>query len=123
MLGLNATAFLTCALVAFCATLAHAHARLTRAVPAAGDTIAISPPEIRLQFNEPMEARFSKITVEAKGGSLIAADPVSADPTDKKILVLRLTDVLRPGSYKVTWRVISLDTHKISGTFTFQIQP
>ena len=111
-----------CALASVCAGLAHSHARLTRSVPAADATTSVSPPEVRLQFNEPMEARFSKITVEAKGGKPIAADPVSADPADKKILVLKLKDVLQPGSYQVSWRVVSLDTHKISGGFTFQVK-
>ncbi len=113
---------LACALASVCVGLAHYHAQLTRSVPAADATPSVSPPEIRLQFNEAMEARFSKITVLAKGGKPIAAETVSADPADKKILVLKFKDVLQPGSYQVSWRVVSLDTHKISGSFTFQVK-
>lgn len=118
-----ATVMLVCALLSVCASLAHSHAQLTRSVPASGATTSASPPEIRLLFNEPMEARFSKITVSAQGGKPIAADPVISDPDDKRILVLKLRDVLQPGSYSVSWRVVSLDTHKIRGTFTFQVTP
>lgn len=117
------TAVLACALASIGAGLAHSHARLTNSMPAADATTWASPSEIRLQFDEPIEARFSKMTVETKGGRPIAADPVSTDPADKKILVLKLMEVVKPGSYKVSWRVISLDTHKISGTFTFHVKP
>jgi methionine-rich copper-binding protein CopC len=28
---------------------------------------------------------------------------------------------LRPGTYKVSWRVLSVDTHTTEGTFTFRV--
>ena len=85
----------------------------------------LQPPqtEIRLQFNEAIEARFSKIAIEAKGGTPIATELVSTDPADKKVLIIQLKAPLQPGAYEVTWRVVSVDTHKINGSFAFQVKP
>jgi methionine-rich copper-binding protein CopC len=30
---------------------------------------------------------------------------------------------MKAGAYKVSWRVISADTHKVKGSFTFQVRP
>jgi methionine-rich copper-binding protein CopC len=30
---------------------------------------------------------------------------------------------LKPGKYKVSWRVMSVDTHVTNGTFAFEIVP
>jgi methionine-rich copper-binding protein CopC len=30
---------------------------------------------------------------------------------------------LKPGKYKVAWRVTAIDTHVTSGTFTFDVAP
>ena len=30
---------------------------------------------------------------------------------------------LPPGSYKVIWRVLSVDTHRTEGNFTFRVGP
>jgi hypothetical protein len=47
----------------------------------------------------------------------------AADPNDKSALVVRFAEPLRPGTYKVNWRVISADTHKVKGSFSFQVRP
>nr|WP_280113455.1 copper resistance protein CopC [Methylobacterium nodulans] len=30
---------------------------------------------------------------------------------------------LPPGIYRVTWHVVSVDTHRTQGSFTFEIRP
>ena len=77
----------------------------------------------RPEFNEAIEGRFSKIAIEAKGGTPIATELVSTDPADKKVLIIKLKAPLQPGAYQVSWRVVSVDTHKINGSFAFQVKP
>jgi len=106
-----------------CAGLAEAHTHLKTSSPAAGATLANAPTEIRLQFHEAIEASVSHVSVETKAGQAVAAGAPAPDPGDKTALVLRLAEPLKPGAYKVSWRVISADTHKVKGSFTFQVRP
>jgi methionine-rich copper-binding protein CopC len=101
---------------------AEAHAHLKNSIPAASSKVA-SPNEIRLQFNEAMEPRFSQISIETMAGAPIPAEKVAGDPNDKTVLVLKLSQALKPGSYKVDWRAVAADTHKMHGSFTFEVQP
>ena len=89
MLRIAGIAVFASLLVGVHAGRVQAHARLTKSVPDAGATLAASPTEIRLQFNEAIEARFSKIAIEAKGGTPIATESVSTDPADKKVLIIQ----------------------------------
>jgi len=102
---------------------ALAHAQLKNTVPPAGATVATGPSEVRLQFNEAVEPRFSKISVELRGGKPIASEPPASDPADKATLIVKFAQPLPAGSYKVTWQAVSADTHKIKGSFTFQVRP
>jgi methionine-rich copper-binding protein CopC len=115
------------ALVAFVvlcfAGSAQAHTHLKTSSPAAGATLATTPTEIRLQFHEAIEASVSHVSVETNAGQAVADGAAARDPSDKTTLVLQLAEPLKPGAYKVTWRVISADTHKVKGSFTFQVRP
>ena len=101
----------------------QAHTHLKKSVPAAGATVATAPSEIRLQFDEGIEANISQVSVETDAGQPVTAGPAAPDPNDKTAVVLRLPEPLKAGAYKVSWRVISADTHKVKGSFTFQVRP
>jgi methionine-rich copper-binding protein CopC len=102
---------------------AKAHTHLKKSVPAAGANVATGPSEIRLQFDETVEPRFSKISVEAKGGKAVTSEPATSDPNDKMTLIVKFAQPLQAGSYMVNWQVVSADTHKVKGSFTFQVRP
>ena len=108
---------------AVAASAAFAHAQLQKAEPAVGGTVTASPKEIRLKFSEGVEPRFSSIALaDAKG----AAEPLgkpSLDPADNSVLVAPVSQTLKPGVYKVTWRAVSVDTHKTQGAFSFTVAP
>ena len=76
-----------------------------------------------MQFDEGIEANVSEVRVETNAGQPVAAGPATSDPNDKTAVVLRLPEPLKPGAYTVSWRVISADTHKLKGSFTFQVRP
>ncbi len=103
-------------------SIAEAHAHLKKSVPAAGSTVAATLSEIRLQFDEAIEARLSKVKVESKAGVVIT-EPIAGDPADKSTLIVKLSQPLAAGSYKVNWQAISADTHKVKGSFTFHVRP
>lgn len=114
--------FVTAAIVGIPPPTALAHAFLNQAVPSAGGRVAKSPKEIRLTFSEGVEPRFSGIELATSDGRIIATGPAIRDPGDDKQLVL-LVPPLAPGQYKVSWHVVSVDTHRTEGAYTFAVAP
>jgi copper resistance protein C len=95
-------------------TAADAHAQLDHSVPAVGSTVAVSPGKVTLYFTEQLEPKFS-------GGEVRNAAGVRVDQ-GKSVSgnVMRLSvGGLPPGSYSVTWHVLSTDAHKTQGSFSF----
>ena len=45
------------------------------------------------------------------------------DPENPRLLHVSLPPGLNAGTYKVVWRVVSVDTHVTEGSFTFQVVP
>lgn len=109
--------------LAYGAPPALAHAQLVQATPKVGSTVSSSPSEIRLQFSEAVEPRFSQIDVVTDFGRKVATGQATIDPKDPTQLVLRLGVTLEPGTYHVNWRVLSVDTHRTKGSFTFEVRP
>ena len=103
-------------------SLVSAHSHLKKSVPAQGATVAAGPSDIRLQFSEVVEPRFSKVTVELNDKP-VASEPAASDPSDKTTLIVKFAQPLQAGSYKVNWQAVSADTHKVKGSFTFQVRP
>lgn len=94
-----------------------AHAFLERASPAVGGAVS-APSEIRLWFTEPIEPRFSRMQLANAAGQRIATSPPAV--VDGNQLVLRVPR-LGPGIYRVSWKIVSVDTHKTEGAFTFEV--
>jgi len=107
---------------ALAASAAHAHAQLEKATPAVGSTVA-SPSEIRLKFSEGVEPRFSTVALSSEGGTAAPLGPPSVDPADNSVLIAKVAKMLAPGVYTVTWRAVSVDTHKTQGSFDFTVKP
>jgi methionine-rich copper-binding protein CopC len=104
------------------AAAARSHAFLDHAVPPVGGTLAASPPEIRLFFSEAIEPRFSEIELTSIDGRPVKTGPATVDPRDEMQFVLPVP-ALPSGRYKVSWHVVSFDTHPTQGDFTFEIKP
>jgi methionine-rich copper-binding protein CopC len=102
--------------------LAMAHAHLKAQAPAA-NTTAAAPSELRLSFSEAVEASFSQVTLTDASGAPVATAPPATTPGDAKVLVVRPAAPLSPGRYQVQWRVVSVDTHKSDGTYSFTVGP
>jgi copper resistance protein C len=98
----------------------EAHAFLKDAAPAVGSTVQTSPNEVRIRFTENIEPAFSKIQVFNASGNEVDKRDVHLDPSDHALLHVSLLH-LRAGTYKVVWRVVSVDTHVTNGDFTFRV--
>jgi copper resistance protein C len=105
------------------ANAAFAHAFLDHAVPAVGATVSGSPSELRLTFTERLVPAFSGAQIATAGGAPVAAAKATLDPSDPMTLHVRLNQPLKPGAYKVTWHVVSVDTHRTNGSYTFTVAP
>jgi copper resistance protein C len=112
----------TALVFALSATAALAHAQLEKAIPAVGGTVA-PPSEIRLKFSEGVEPRFSGVTLTSEGGAAVSLGRPSVDPADNSMLTTKIEKPLLPGVYTVTWRAVSVDTHRTQGSFTFTVRP
>lgn len=96
---------------------AAAHAALERADPRVGNKVATPPHQVTLWFTERLEAAFSTITVTNAGGQRV-------DTGKTRVSGNQMSVSLRAGgtgTYRVTWHVLSLDTHRTDGDFTFQV--
>jgi methionine-rich copper-binding protein CopC len=113
-------AFLSVAL-AFPA-LAGAHAFLDRADPKVGSTDNTAPAKVTLTFTQAIEPAFSTVTVTDANGNQVDKADAKVDPKDGTKMTVSLKD-LPPGTYKVEWKVTSVDTHRTHGSFTFDVKP
>ena len=107
--------------VAMAPAAALSHAFLSEATPPVGGAVPASPKEIRLTFTEAIEPRFSGIELATGDGRVIATRAV-VDPGNDRQLVLALPPLV-PGRYRVRWHVVSVDTHRTEGNYSFAVEP
>ena len=115
--GVFALAVVLLALAA--APSASAHAILQESSPANDEVVRVSPPAVTLKFNEAVETAFGSIRVYNCGGERVDSGKVSR-PDQESVSVL-VGNRLPRGSYTVTWRVISADSHPVAGAFVFHV--
>jgi methionine-rich copper-binding protein CopC len=104
-------------LLLFATGEASAHAFLDHAQPRVGNKVAEPPREVTLWFTQKLEPAFSTITVTNAAGDRVDTGKTRVNGTQMSV-------TLRPGgagTYHVTWRVLSVDTHTTDGNFTFQV--
>jgi methionine-rich copper-binding protein CopC len=101
-------------------TTAAAHAYLDHASPLVGSTVSTAPSEVRMWFTQALEPRFSGAQMRGPGGKVFGSGVV--DGGDPKQMVIRVHG-LAPGKYTVTWKILSVDTHRTEGSFSFEVKP
>jgi len=101
---------------------AAAHTRLERSVPAADSTVVVSPPRLILWFSERLEPAFSTVQVLNPEGEQADKNDAQVDPDGGKQIGVSLPD-LSAGTYRVHWRVLSVDSHVNEGDYTFDVRP
>ena len=107
--------------IAVAATV-EAHAFLDHASPEVGSQLHGSPKEIKVWFTEKLEAAFSKLQVFNAAGQEVDSRDERLDSKNAALLIVTVPP-LKPGIYKIVWRVVSVDTHTTHGSFKFEVVP
>jgi copper transport protein len=100
---------------------ASAHAALTGSDPREGAVLKIAPEEVTVSFSESVALTEDSVRVlDPDSRPVTAGDPGRADGRADTARV-PLAGGLKQGTYTVSWRVLSEDSHAISGAFTFSV--
>jgi len=100
----------------------QAHAFLEHASPPVGSSMPSAPTVVTLWFTQDLEPAFSGVTVTNEAGQRVDLSNAQIPPGSQAKLQIGLKP-LAPGTYLVSWHVVSVDTHPTEGTFTFEIKP
>jgi len=98
---------------------ADAHAMLDRAEPRVGNTVASPPREVTLWFTQKLETAFSTVSVTDPNGQRVDAGKPRISGNQMSVAL----KAAGKGVYRVTWRVLSVDSHTTEGNFTFTVGP
>jgi copper transport protein len=107
--------------LAFLAAPADAHTMLRSSTPADGEVVSGAPARVSLTFTEPVRPVPGGIRVLSPAGQDVGGDVSEEGST--------VTVTVRPpsasdagqGTYTVSWRVVSADSHPVAGAFTFAV--
>jgi methionine-rich copper-binding protein CopC len=101
-------------------TQADAHAFLVKSSPSVGAAVKPGFSELRLEFSEPVELAFSGVELAKASGVPVPLASFGFGDSTHKMLAAKVS-MLMPGSYVVKWHVVSVDTHRTEGSFTFRV--
>ena len=99
---------------------ARAHAFLDHASPAVGSSVPTAPPLVTIWFTQDLEPAFVDVKVTNDAGQRVDLGNAQIPPGSPAELQIGLKP-LPPGTYTVSWHVVSVDTHPTEGTFTFEV--
>ena len=101
------------------ASAASAHAMLDFSTPSNDDVLDRAPAQVVLRFNEPVETAFGSVRVY--DGAARRVDEGGTTRPQSKEVAVRVRSGLPHGTYTVAWRVVSSDSHPVSGAFVFHV--
>jgi copper transport protein len=117
---LAALAALVVALVVLLAAPASAHATLLSTDPSNGGVYDKPPSAVTLRFSESVEVALGGVRVyDSDRSRVVTGKP--EHPNGQQSVVSTSLPKLAKGTYVVTWRVISADSHPVEGAYTFQV--
>lgn len=101
---------------------AHAHAILVKSQPAKDEEVAVAPKQIDLWFNDPVRSQYKALAVIDSEGKRVDNRDVEQSLTDGSHIYATVEDLV-PGTYTIRYRVVSQDTHIVTGKFQFTVKP
>jgi copper transport protein len=99
---------------------ADAHAELISTEPASGERLDVTPERVVLRFTESVDVADDAVEVLTAGGDRVDAGDPGHPGGDGSTVAVDLPD-LEDDTYVVSWRVLSSDSHPVSGAFTFGV--
>ncbi|MGF7234909.1 MAG: copper resistance CopC family protein, partial [Frankia sp.] len=97
---------------------ASAHALLQGATPVAGSEIRTAPASVTLSFSESVTVSPDSVQVLDTAGKRVDRGDTHRGTSGSQVVV-DLRAGLPKGTYVVSWRAISADSHPVAGAFTF----
>ena len=97
--------------------MASAHAELLEIVPADDMVVDAAPTDVTLRFSEHVSLSGGGVRVLDDQGEEVGGEPSNVDTT----ITVPLPGELADGTYVVSWRVVSADSHPIAGTSLFHV--
>jgi copper transport protein len=98
---------------------ASAHATLEHTVPAADAHLGAEPRTVILSFDEPVDLTLGTATAVGPNGSRVDSGYTQRD--GGRTVTIALRPNAGPGTYVVSYRVVSVDSHPVSGGFVFRV--
>ncbi len=117
----QAIALLVLSLLCILPRVSFGHAFPDHADPKVGSTVSSAPRNIRIWFDGDLEPVFSTIEVHDANGDKVDSGDGRVDPADPTLLEVSLP-LLKPGTYRVLWKVAARDGHRTQGEFTFTVK-
>jgi copper transport protein len=101
---------------------ASAHAALIATTPSSFQVLSAAPHEVSLRFSENVDVALAEVRLIGPGGAAVAGVSQPAHPAGQPDTVsATLPAKLANGTYTVTYRVTSADTHPVEGAFAFSV--
>jgi copper transport protein len=98
---------------------ASAHAILVSSTPSNDEVLARAPGRVVLRFNEPVETAFGSVRVY--DGAARRVDEGGTTRPEPDAVAVGLRSKLPRDTYTVAWRVVSADSHTVSGAYVFHV--
>lgn len=99
-----------------------AHAILVKSQPVKDEAVSVSPKQIDLWFNDPVKSEYKALAVIDSKGKRVDNHDAEQSLTDGSNIHATVQNLV-PGTYTVRYRVVSEDTHIVTGKFEFTVKP
>ena len=100
---------------------ASAHALLERTAPERGAALESPPDQMAFFFSEPVEASFGAVRIFDAEGEQVESGEITRPEGRSDAVAVSVDARLPDGTYTATYRVISADSHPVSGGFVFTV--
>jgi copper resistance protein C len=100
---------------------AYAHAILVKAQPEKDSTVNEAPKQIDIWFNDKVGSEYKALAVIDSNGNRVDNKDVDQELFDKSHMFATVKP-LTPGTYTVRYRVVSIDTHIVTGKYQFSVK-
>ena len=98
---------------------AFAHSTLLSSSPENDEVVRSAPRQVVLRFDEPVETAFGSVRVY--DGAARRVDSGGTRRPQPREVTVGVRPGLPRGTYTVAWRVVSADSHPVSGAFVFHV--
>ena len=99
---------------------AYAHTDMTDSTPAASANVRIPIADVSVTFTEPIGTGPATVNVRGPEGTNLAE---GKPRTSGNQVVQPIAELIAKGRYRVDYRVVGLDGHPVTGSYTFTFVP